>query len=66
MGERGRGVGRRGGKQGGEHEGAGKLSWIKAERENKERNTLKERVFMGLARNKALGNFPAIHKDDPS
>lgn len=64
MGEGGRGVGRGRGEQGGGHEGAGKLSWVKAERENKERNTLKEPAFMGLARNKTLGNFPAIHKHD--
>lgn len=45
-------MGRGGGEQGGEHERAGKLSWVKAERENKERNTLKKRAFMGLARKK--------------
>ena len=36
------------------------------DRESNERVILIEGATMGLGRNLILGNFPGIHKDDPS
>lgn len=54
------------GEQREEHEGTGWPRMGRTERESRQRDILIQGVLMGLASNRALGNFPRLHKGDPS